>query len=305
MWDNTFVMENKQIKAAKLSIISNITLVSLKIFAGILTSSMCIISEAIHSLSDFIASVLTYFSVYKSSKPADYDHPFGHGKYEDMTGFIEGVLILFASLFIIFESTKKIILNNPSQGENNIGIIVMFLSALFNFFVSSYLINTSKKTNSISLYTDGIHLRVDIYSSFGVLIGLVLIKITGYYVLDSIIAIFIAFIIFNTAFKILKQTLMRLLDYSLAKEDIEKIKEIVSRFKDYAILKENGIKARNIGPTIDIDLILQFSKDTSICECHKICDEIEKQIRSIYANSSISIHSEPVCYRANCKSCIK
>ena len=286
---------------AGLSIFSNVILSLLKIFAGIATGSLSIISEAIHSLSDFAASILTFFSVVKSSQPADNDHPYGHGKYEDMSGFIEGILIILASLFIIYEAIKKIILGIHPETENTLGIMVMSVAVVMNIIVSSLLFAVAKKSNSISLYADGEHLRTDVFSSLGVLIGLVLIKITGHAVLDPIIALFVAAFIYRAGYTISKRALMHLLDYSLPKEDIEKIKEIVNEFHGSVKLKENSIKARQIGPSTDIDLILQFPGDTPICACHNICDEIEKRIQTIYINSSISIHSEPICYNNNCQ----
>lgn len=296
-------MEKKKKFAAKLSILSNLILTSLKFIAGIITGSMSIVSEAIHSLSDLFASIVTFFSVLKSSKPADDDHPYGHGKYEDMSGFIEGMLIIFASLCIIYEAVRKIIHNQPIETENTLGIAVMFLAVVMNFLISAYLFRVSKESNSISLYADGQHLRTDVYSSIGVLLGLIVIKLTGYYVLDSLIAIFVALFIFNTGYKIIKQTWMRLLDHSLPEEEINKIKNIVSNFSPDVTLKEQSIKTRRTGPSIDIDLILQFKENTTLCECHKICDEIEKQIQTEFVNSSISIHAEPVCYKKDCPTC--
>ena len=294
-------IKKKKKYTAALSIISNITLTVLKIFAGIVSGSLSIISEAIHSLSDLLASFLTFFSVIKSSQPADEDHPYGHGKYEDMSGFIEGLLIIFASFYIIFESSKKIIFGQTIEIESNIGIVVMFFAVLTNFIVSTLLFKTAKQSNSISLYADAEHLRTDIYSSLGVFFGLILIKMTGYSVLDPIIAILVAVFIYKTGFSISKKACQNLLDHALPDKDLEKIKNIVDEFKDKITLKENGIKARQVGPSTDIDLILQFPKDTSICECHKICDEVEKKIRIIYPYSSISIHSEPVCYNKDCE----
>lgn len=293
------INKNKKI-AAGLSILSNVILSVLKITAGIISGSMSIISEAIHSLSDFFASILTFFSVVKSAKPADADHPYGHGKYEDMSGFLEGILIVFAALYIIYESSKKIILSTPFETENILGITVMSIAVVMNFIVSAYLFKVAKDSNSISLYADGQHLRTDVYSSLGVLAGLILIKITGFYVLDPIIAILVACFIYKTGINISKQAMRNLLDHSLPKDDIEKIKKIINKFSDKVKLKKGSIKARQTGPSKDIDLILQFPKSTTLCECHKICDEIEKQICSIFVNSSISIHAEPECYRKNC-----
>ena len=292
--------------AAGLSITSNVILSVLKIITGILSGSLSIISEAIHSLSDLFASMLTFFSVIKSSKPADDDHPYGHGKYEDMAGFIEGILIIFASLFIIYEASKKIIFGINMDTENFIGIIVMLIAVVLNIIVSSLLFKVAKETNSISLYADGEHLRTDVYSSFGVLVGLILIKVTGYSVLDPIIAILVAVVIFKAGYSISKKACSNLLDHSLPNENIDEIKKIIAVYAQSVTLKKNSIKARQVGPTKDIDMILQFPDNTTICECHKICDEIEKQIKKLYPKCSISIHSEPICYKKNCiESCDK
>ncbi|MBQ6516037.1 cation transporter [bacterium] len=294
-------VNTKKKLAAGLSITSNIILSVLKIISGVISGSLSIISEAIHSLSDLLASVLTFFSVIKSSKPADTDHPYGHGKYEDMAGFIEGVLIILAAIYIIFEASKKIIFGTDATAENTLGIAVMFIAVVLNTIVSFVLFKVSKETNSISLYADGEHLRTDIYSSLGVLIGLVLIKITGYTVLDPIIALLIALIILRAGYKIFQRAGENLLDHSLPEENIEKIKEIIKQYSDCVTLKKGSIRARQVGPVKDIDIILQFPESTTLCECHRICDEIEKQIQTIYPNCSISIHSEPICYKKNCK----
>ena len=293
---------NKKKKlVAGLSIVSNVILSLLKIAAGIVSGSLSIISEAIHSMSDLLASFITFFSVIKSSKPADEDHPFGHGKYEDMSGLIEGLLIVLASFYIIFEAAKKIVLNLPIEIESNIGITVMLIAVIMNIIVSATLFKVAKESNSISLYADGEHLRTDVYSSFGVMVGLILIKITGYTILDPIIAILTAVFIYRAGYSILKKAFMNLLDHSLPESDLEKIRAIVKSYPDSVILKENGIRARQVGPIDDIDLVLQFPEDTSICECHKICEGIEIKIREIFVNASISIHPEPACYCDDCQ----
>lgn len=294
-------MYQKKKLVAGLSITSNVILSALKIITGVLSGSLSIISEAIHSLSDLLASLLTFFSVVKSSKPADYDHPYGHGKYEDMAGFIEGLLIIFASIFIIYEATKKIIFGAAVDTETFLGIVVMFVAVVLNIVVSSLLFKVAKESNSISLYADAEHLRTDIYSSFGVLVGLILIKATGYAILDPIIAIIVAIIIFKAGYTIFKKAGGNLLDQALPDENIDKIKEIINSYANCVTLKENSLKARQVGPNKDIDMILQFDRYTTICDCHQICDEIEKKIQSLYPDCSISIHSEPICYNRNCQ----
>lgn len=191
--------------AAGLSIFSNAVIIIIKFIAGILSGSISIISEAIHSLSDFLASVLTFFAVMRSSEPADKDHPFGHGKYEDMSGFIEGGLIIFAGIYIIYEAGKKLVNGQNFEVETTLGIYVMLFAVIANYLVSSYLFHIAKKSNSVSLYADAQHLRTDIFSSLGVLCGLLLIKVTGIHIFDPIIAIIVAVIILKTGFQYLKK----------------------------------------------------------------------------------------------------
>lgn len=287
-------IETKKKFVAGLSITSNVVLSLLKIITGILSGSISIISEAIHSMSDLLASILTFFSVIRSSQPADDEHPYGHGKYEDMAGFIEGLLIIFASLFIIYESAKKIIFGIHMEPENHLGIAVMFIAVVMNIIVSALLFRVAKESNSVSLYADGEHLRTDIYSSFGVMLGLIVIKLTGYSALDSVIAILVAVIIFKAGYSIIRRTMNNLLDCSLPECDIDKIKKIIEEHSDMVALKPRGIKAHQVGPTKDINLILQFPKETTIYECHKICDDIEQHLQSLYKNCSVTIHSEPL-----------
>ena len=281
--------------AAGLSITSNAAIIALKFLAGILSGSISIISEAIHSLSDFLASVLTFFAVLKSSEPADSDHPFGHGKYEDMSGFIEGGLIIFAAFYIIYEAVKKLIHPETFEVDTTFGIAVMLFAVIANWIVSSVLFKVAKKSNSISLFADGEHLRTDIYSSLGVMIGLILIKFTGFHILDPIIAILVALFIFKAGFIISKETLNNLLDGSLPPEELKAIENIIKTYKTDCVLKIKKIKARRCGPSLDIELTMIFPPDMAILECHRICDEIEDLIHNNMGQVTIIIHAEPEC----------
>ena len=278
--------------AAALSITSNTLVFLFKIVAGILSGSISIISEAIHSVSDFLASVLTFFSVTRSSEPADKDHPLGHGKYEDMSGFVEGGLIILAGIYIIYESSKKLIYGYELKSEPLLGIAAMGFAVLANFLVSQYLFYVAKKSDSVSLKADGEHLRTDIYSSLGVLVGLILIKYTGLAILDPIIAIIVALVIFKAGFEISRETLNNLLDSSISDEDIEKIENII---KNNQVVKGyKNIKGRKSGQYKEVELTLLFNEDMKIKCCHNVCDQIECEIKNEIENASIVIHPEPV-----------
>ena len=277
--------------AAVLSITSNTFVFLFKIIAGVLSGSISIISEAIHSVSDFLASVLTFFAVTRSSEPADKDHPFGHGKYEDMSGFIEGGLIILAGVYIIYEASKKLIYGYELKSEPILGIAAMAFAVIANFLVSQYLFYVAKKSDSVSLKADGEHLRTDIYSSLGVLVGLILIKVTGMTILDPIIAIIVALFIFRAGFEISKETLNNLLDSSLPDDEINVIENIL---KNNQVIKGyKNIKARKSGQYKRIEITLLFNEDMKIKCCHSVCDQIENEIKSKLSNSTIVIHAEP------------
>lgn len=279
--------------AATLSILSNSSLIILKLVAGIISGSIGIISEAIHSGSDLLASIITYFSVSESSKPADEDHQFGHGKYEDFTSFIEGILIILAAFYIIYESVQKIFCREECKIDPNIGLPIMFFSVVVNILVSAYLFKVAKKTGSSALYADGEHLRTDIYSSLAVFIGLLCVKVTGNIIFDPIIAIFVAMIIFIAGYKICETAKNSLLDTSLSKEENEKIVEIINANMESGISSLKSLRTRQAGLKKNIEITLIVQKDMHISTSHKLCDKIEAEIETNLQNTDISIHLEP------------
>ncbi|MBF0473471.1 MAG: cation diffusion facilitator family transporter, partial [Nitrospirae bacterium] len=147
------------------------------IFAGLMSGSVSIISEAIHSSIDLVAALMAYFSIKQADKPADHLHPFGHGKYENLSAFAESLLIIIAALFIIYEAVLRMFSGSGLTGTS-FAIIVMAISTMVNFFVSRYLFKIAKLTDSMALEADGKHLSTDVYSSLGVFIGLAIVAIT-------------------------------------------------------------------------------------------------------------------------------
>lgn len=280
-------------KAAGLSIISNSTLIILKLFAGIISGSIGIISEAIHSGSDLFASLITFFSIAESSKPADNEHQFGHGKFEDFASLIEGILIILAAFYIIYEALKKILFGLTLEVEANVGLVVMSVSMLVNFFVSKYLFITAHTTGSTALYADGEHLRTDIYSSLAVLIGLILVKLTGNHVFDPLMAIIVAIIIFTAGFKICEDAKCSLLDTSLSEENNLKIKEIIKGYINNGVISLKCLRTRKAGLKKNIEITLIVESTMHISTSHKLCDKIEAEIETALHNTDITIHLEP------------
>lgn len=282
---------NKKKFASVVSVTSNTVVIAAKLVVGVLSGSISIISEAVHSFADLLAAIITFFAVSRSSQPADKGHPFGHGKYEDVSGFIEGSLIILAGVFIIFEASKKLIVGTEINTEPVLGIYVMAFSAFVNFVVSSYLLKVAKECDSISLYADGQHLRTDIFSSLGIMAGLILIKITGLGILDTIIALIVASIILKTGCSITKETLNDLLDGSLPACDVEKIEHILQTNQDIKGYK--NLRTRKVGHRRNMEATLFFAPELKISECHKICDDIEREIGKQFKDITVNIHLEP------------
>lgn len=292
---------NKKL-AASISVLSNLTLIILKLITGFMSGCVSIISEAIHSASDFLASVIALFAVSKSDEPADNDHQFGHGKYEDAAGFIEGGLIILASFYIIYEAGKKLVGGAEPISNSNLGIIVMLISVIANIAVSAYLFKVAKKTESIAIYSDAEHLRTDVYSSLTVLVGLLVIKYTGLFVIDSLMAVVVAMIIMHAGYKICKDTMNNLLDGSLPVEDLETIENILENYKTRGVEGIKQIKTRKCGKDKDIIIILHVDGEMTVCFAHELCDKLENEIEASLGHTRITIHIEPSdCSNISCK----
>ena len=281
---------NKKISVARLSIISNSVLICLKLLTGVISGSISIISEAIHSFMDLLASIIAFFSVRISDTPADERHPYGHGKFENVSGVIEAVLIFVAAFWIIFEAVRKIIHMGEIE-KISYGFFVMLFSAVVNFFVSGRLYKVAKETDSIALEADALHLKTDVYTSAGVAFGLLLIWITDFHLLDPIIAIIVALLILKESIELFIKAYSPLLDVSLSGKDLDNLKMIIeSHCKDN--ISYHDLRSRKAGNYIYVDFHLNLPENLTVKEAHKICDIIEDDIKSNLKNAEVTIHVE-------------
>lgn len=282
---------NKKVRTASLSILSNSSLIIMKTVIGLLSGSVSIISEAIHSTMDLLAAIIAFFSVKVSDKKPDEEHPYGHGKVENISGVIEALLIFVAAVWIIYEAINKIL--NQKEIENlGWGFLVMFISGVINFFVSRRLYKVAKETDSIALEADALHLKVDVYTSLGVALGLGLIWVTGYHILDPIVAILVALLILRESYILLMNAYSPLLDTKLPDNEIEIIKNAINS-KKFGCLTFHQLRTRKSGHLKYVDLHLEVPQRYSVKESHDICDAIEKEIESKIKFIEVHIHVEP------------
>ncbi len=282
--------KNKKSETARLSVISNSVLIIIKVIAGLFGGSVSIISEAIHSGIDLVAALIAYFAVKISFKPADKEHPFGHGKYENVSGVVEALLIFAAAIWIIFEAGRKFFESDRIIEDRGleVGIAVMILSGIINFFVSRRLYKVAIETNSIALEADALHLKTDIYTSLGVGLGLLLIRFTGLYFLDPIIAISVAVFILYEAYKLLLKAFNPLLDSSLDDKSVAEILDVAESNlpKNYKI---DSFKTRYSGSTIFIQFSLLVPSDMLIKDAVEVRNNLSAKLKTDYPNAELII----------------
>jgi cation diffusion facilitator family transporter len=284
---------NSKTKVAALSVASNTTLIIIKIIAGLLSGSVSIISEAIHSGMDLIASLIAFFAVRFSSKPADKDHPYGHGKMENLSGTIEGLLIFVAAILIINQAIEKIIHQN--QIEINMPYAaagVMIISSIVNTIVSRMLYKVAKKTESIALEADALHLKTDVLTSAGVAVGMIIIAITGIKILDPIVAILVAMLILKEAFTLCRKAALPLLDPKLSDEEEKLISAVMGKYEE-KIIDFHSLRTRMSGNVKYIDFHMTVIKELTVEHSHLLCEAIEDDLENILRRTNVSIHIEP------------
>lgn len=295
------VMSDEKARVASLSILSNITLVVFKLIAGTLTGSVSVISEAIHSGLDLLAAIIAFISVRISARPPDNEHRYGHGKFENISGTIEALLIFVAAIWILVEAYKKII-NGGEVHTLGIGVVVMAVASVANLLVSNILMRTALKTESVALEADALHLRTDVYTSVGVLVGLGVIAVTKIQILDPIIAITVALLITKAAWDITVKSFQPLLDRALPTDEEEQIMEALRLIMPEGMVGYHELRTRRAGASRYVDMHLVVPRDLSIAEVHNLCDLVELKINERLPMVNVLVHAEP-CEDEDCNSC--
>ncbi len=278
--------------AAGLSIASNAILIALKLAAGAITGSIAILTEALHSLIDLVASVVAYFSVRKADEPADAEHPYGHEKVENLSAAIEGMLILVGAGVIIYEATHQLVVGSDVQ-RLGLGIAVMAFSVFANLAVSSVLSRQAKAHDSQALEGDAAHLRTDAMTSAGVLFGLALVQVTGNSAFDPITALVVAVAIVWAGFRILRRSTAVLVDEALPGEEMDRIEAAIATARTPEVAGYHKLRARRAGSRRHIDFHVQYRSGTSLERAHELAHRMRESIESEINQAEVLIHVEP------------
>jgi len=281
-----------QKKATVVSSLTSIVLIITKLTIGIMSGSVAVLASAIDSMLDLFISAFNYFAINTSEQPADEEFNYGRGKIEAIAAVIEGTVITMSGIFIFYESIKKayqkeIITNLDSS------IIVMVISLALTFVLVMFLNFVAKKTNNMVIKADALHYKTDVYSNGIILISLVIIHFTDFYLIDSIMGIIISLYIIYSVYEIIKDGILILLDKSLDENTVEKIKSIIKNTKE--VQDYHFLKTRNSADTNFVDVHLVFNGKISLVQAHLAGDKVEDDIKQINSNNKwvINVHLDP------------
>jgi len=282
-------MEHEKNRVAFVSVIAAVFLTLLKIIVGVMTGSLGMISEALHSGLDLIAAIITWISVRISDKPADKQHQYGHGKVENVSALMETLLLLIACVWIVYEATRRL-----ATGETEIEVsiwayVVVVISIIVDISRSRALSRVAKKYNSQALEADALHFSTDIWSSAVVLLGLICAQF-GFFFADSVAALIVALIVVVISCRLGKRAIDALTD-SAPEETVRLVTSMLAEFPE--IKRFHSLRIRTAGADTFIKVNIHLDPNLSLHEVHRVCDRIEKTIASRIPRSETFLHAEP------------
>ncbi|MGC4066991.1 MAG: cation diffusion facilitator family transporter [Polyangiaceae bacterium] len=284
-------------RAALLSVGSNSLLVAAKLGIGTYVGSVSILSEAIHSGVDLVAALIALAAVRAASKPPDVEHPYGHGKIENLSGAIEALLIAVAGIWIVIEAVQHLL--HPSPIEHPIlGVLVMGCSVVVNVAVSSHLFVVAKRTHSVALEADAWHLRTDVWTSAAILGALGLVTLGRVVAprhplnfVDPLCAVGVAILILKAAWDLTRQSLGDLLDESIPQWERDDLCALLNKRAD--VVGVHGIRTRKNGSHRYVELHLVVHPDMTVRRVHELEHELQAQMRELLGESRLLAHVEP------------
>jgi cation diffusion facilitator family transporter len=281
---------NEKLRVAAISVFAAIFLTGIKLVIGILTGSLGLLSEALHSGLDLIAAVITFFSVRISDNPPDKRHNFGHGKVENFSAFLETILLLITCSWIIYEALHRLITGDTNIEVNVWSYVVVITSIIVDYSRSKALSRVAKKYNSQALEADALHFSTDIWSSAVVLLGLLCANF-GLFFADSVAALVVAGIVIYISIKLGKRSIEVLLDFA-PRDKVSRIEGVLSSLPE--ISTYHSLKVRTSGADTFVSVIIDLNPQLTFNRAHDICDKVEREICKVVDRCDVFVHVEPL-----------
>ena len=287
-----------------LAMVVVVCLIILKVVVSIMSGSISISAQAADSFLDIFSIVITFVALKMSVTPADEEHPFGHGKVEGFAAMIQATLVLGAGGFIIYSAIQRLVHSMPIEPDE--GMAVMLVSIVASFFLSRHLRSVARSTGSTALDASARNISADVYSAAGVLLGLLVVRLTNLVILDPIIALIMSGFVLKAGYEVTVRAIHELADHALPKEDQETLNNCLKEHNTQ-LVDFHAIRTRSAGSERFIDLHIVMPRNYDIERAHDMCDHLELDIKNKIANANVIIHAEPCnpgyCIRCSIKMC--
>jgi len=289
--------EREKKSAALNSVFAAVALTGVKLVVGLLTNSLGILAEAVHSGLDLVAAIVSFVAVSYSSKPADLEHQYGHGKIENLSALFETLLLLMTCVWIIYESVERLFVKSVEVDASLLAFLVMAFSIAIDYDRSRKLYRVARKHNSQALEANALHFSTDIWSSSVVIVGLVAVKlaqlIPDFRLLgkaDALAAFIVALIVIYVSIQLGKRTVQGLLDHA-PKGLRESTKQAVEKIP--GIRKCHEIRVRTSGAGLFVDLHIILDADQSLKRAHELTKQAEETVKRLAPDADVTIHADP------------
>lgn len=276
-----------------LSIAASVVVILLKAAAALVTGSVGFLSDAIESVINLVAACVGLWALKLSAKPADDNHNFGHSRAEYFSAQVEGTLILIASVVIIYTAVDRIIHPQPVE-QLGVGLGFSVAAAAVNAAVGVALIRAGKKYRSTTLDADGRHLITDVWTSVGVVVGMALVWLTGWAVLDPVVALIVGVNILITGYKLLKGAIQGLLSETLPDDEVETVHEFLRAFADENGVEFTSVRTAAAGRDRLISIVMQVPGEWSVSHSHEHADAVEEGLAESLGGAETIVHVEPL-----------
>ena len=301
--ENRHDMQRLRRRAAGISLAIGVLMFGMKGGAYLVTGSAAILSDAMESVVHVVATAVAFYSVILVGRPADQRHPYGYGKAEYFSAGLEGALIVIAAIAIVYEAVNDII-RGPALEALDVGVLVIAGAGGINLALGLWLIRIGKRTNSLVLVADGKHVLTDSYTSIGVLVGLILVLITGITVLDPLFAIGVALNIIVTGYRLVEESVRGLMNVA-DPDTIERVVRVMNRIREPEMIDMHRLRAWSAGEKRFVDFHLTLPYYLNLEQTHQIQHRVEDAIREEFdGQAEILIHLDP-CRDARCVVCEK
>jgi cation diffusion facilitator family transporter len=286
----TAAIEARKQRAATLSLAFNICSALLKVVGAVLTGSVSLLSEAMHSTTDVLSSFMALLSVRAASVPPDEEHPYGHGKIENLTAFGEAILLLGVVVYVLIEAIHRLIVGGLVE-QLDVALAIMAVSTLGSLFTGIYVRKVARESRSMALEGNSQHLFVDFWTSLGVLVALLITRVTGWNQADSVLAILLAAFLGNEARKMAHETFHQIIDHKLPDEEIAQIRAILDA--EQGLMNYHRLRSRLSGAVRYIDFHIVVPREWSVVQAHDLADRLEKTIQTELAPAVAVVHVDP------------